>query len=147
MQRFFIGLLAVVLFPILGNAQNVKDKIQWKFAIEKSATANEYFVTATAQLQPGWHVFGQEPGDEFLIPTHFAFENDDCKLLKTEEKGKLKTEDMEGVGTIHYYEKEVNFVATVRSLEKEISGYIEFQVCNATMCLPPTEEKFTLTLQ
>lgn len=146
-MRFFLLGILILLVPQIMAAQDVADKIQWKTSIEKTEKQNEFRITATASLQPGWHVFGQKPGDDFLIPFNFTLKNKDVKIVQIDELGILKTENMEGVGTIHYYEKEVSFVATIRTIQSEINGAIEFQVCNEKMCLPPTEEIFTLNIK
>lgn len=145
-MRYLSLLIFLIANTINVNGQSAEELVKWNVSIVKAAQTNEYIVTATAKIETGWHLFGQKPGDEFLIPTHFEFEGEKVELIRVDEVGTLKTEEMKGVGTIHYYEKEVSFKALVRSIDNNIKGFIEFQICNATMCLPPTEQNFSFTV-
>ncbi len=147
-MKLFLSFIILTLGCSLSMyAQRAEDLVSWDIKISKTDKKNEYIISATAQIEPTWHLFGQKPGDEFLIPTHFEFENKKIELIKVDELGQLKTEDMKGVGTIHYYEKKVSFNALVRSIDNDIKGFIEFQICNATMCLPPTQKDFSFTVK
>ncbi len=144
---FISMLLPASLFAQLQNPTDALPDVQWEMNIKPTQTKNEYQLTAKAKVPPKYHIFGQNPGDDFLIPTHFEFDCKKIKLINVKELGELKTEEMEGVGTIHYFEKEVSFVATIHSKYKEVKGFIEYQMCNATMCFPPTQKNFKFTVK
>jgi thiol:disulfide interchange protein DsbD len=72
-------------------------------------------------------------------------------LGTVKEVGKLENhyEKLFGVD-VKQFSNEVTFVQelTVKGKVKtNISGTIEYMVCNDTECLPPTTQRFTLALQ
>ena len=132
------------------RAQGISDPTTWKYEVKKTSTG-EYELIFHVTLKDGWHIFSQDPGDEFLIPPSFQFKNETKKITligKVEERGKLKTEKMEGIDDpIHYYEGKAAFVQKVKGhAGTRISGEHEYQVCNNNMCLPPKKKSFEFVL-
>jgi thiol:disulfide interchange protein DsbD len=69
---------------------------------------------------------------------------------KPKEIGKVirKKEEVWG-GVVNYYEKNVNFVQVVKlrgNIKTNISGKIEFMVCDDSQCLPPSEVEFNVNV-
>jgi len=131
-------------------AQAVPDPTNWQYEVRKKADG-EYELVFKVELTDGWHIFSQNPGDDFLIPTSFEFaKNNDVKLIgKVEERGKLKKERMDGIDNeVNYYEGKVEFIQVVRAKPgTRISGEHEYQVCNDRMCLPPKKKNFEFVLK
>ena len=126
-------------------AQATSDPTDWRYQVKKTANS-EYELIFHVSLKDGWHIFSQEPGDEFLIPPGFDFERQGTVKLvgKVQERGKLKTERMEGIDNpVRYYEGSADFVQLVKARPgTRISGEHEYQVCNDRMCLPPKKKRF-----
>lgn len=147
MRLIQIALLAfgVLCFSDAPKAQVLEDPTTWTYEVKKKNT-NEYELIFHVVLKDGWHIFSQTPGDDFLIPPDFKFRDTGAVKFvgKIAERGKLKTEKMEGIDNpIHYYEKKADFVQVVRARPgTKITGEHRYQVCNDRMCLPPKEKRF-----
>ena len=140
------GLLAVSVFSFAqGN-----DPTTWTYETKK-INASEFEVIFHVVLKEGYHVFSQKPGDDFLIPPSFAFKkNSTYKLIgKVIEKGKMKTEKMDGVDNpIHFYEGSVDFIQKIKITKPiTLTGEHEYQVCNDKMCFPPKKKSFSFDLK
>ena len=145
--------LFAFIFLLLTNVmmgQGIADPTTWTYEVKK-IDASEYELIFHVSLNEGWHIFSQKPGDEFLIPPSFSFTDKDMiKLIgEVEERGKLKTEKMEGIDSlVSYYEGKVDFVQKVQIKGKmKITGEHEYQVCNDAMCLPPKTKKFEFDIR
>ena len=93
-------------------AQGIADPTTWSYEVKKKS-AGEYDLIFHVELKDGFHIFSQKPGDEFLIPPSFKFKNAGAikKVGKMQEKGKMRTEKMEGIDNpIHFYEGKVDFI-------------------------------------
>jgi len=149
-----IRLLAVCFslfqFAATATAQGISDPTTWSYEVRKTAE-NEYDLIFHVDLKQGWHIFSQKPGDDFLIPPSFNFDKSGTVKLvgAVIEKGKLKTERMEGIDNpINYYENQVDFVQKIRARKgATITGEQEYQVCNDNMCLPPKRKTFSFTVK
>ncbi len=138
-----------LLFQPRAEAQMVQDPTTWTYLVEKKGDG-EYDLIFRVKLTNGWHIFSQNPGDEFLIPPSFKFEGKNFKLIgKLKEVGTLKTEEMEGLDNpVHYYEGTADFVQTIKGRAgTTIKGEHEYQVCNDRMCLPPKRKSFEFHLK
>jgi thiol:disulfide interchange protein DsbD len=128
----------------------VADPTTWSYEVQK-VSAQEYKLIFHVSLKEGWHIFSQTPGDEFLIPPSFTFKKDSkIKLIgKVSEQGKLKTEKMEGIDNpINYYEGKAAFVQKIQTSGKgKVTGELEYQVCNNSMCLPPKTKNFEFQIK
>lgn len=141
--------LLLFAFPLPGenttHAQTISDPTEWRYEVKKKDN-NEYQLVFHVELEEGWHIFSQKPGDDFLIPPSFEFNSSrDVKLVgKVTEKGKLKTERMEGIDNpVRYYEKTADFIQTVKAVKGTVvKGNHTYQVCNENMCLPPKARPF-----
>jgi thiol:disulfide interchange protein DsbD len=147
MMRLFksFGIVLLLCATGVAHAQMTADPTTWTYEVKKTGV-NEYDLIFHVQLKDGWHIFSQKPGDEFLIPPSFVFTDKNIKLVgKVTEKGKLKTEKMEGLDNpVNYYEGAADFVQKVKARPgTTISGDHEYQVCNDRMCLPPKKKTFS----
>ena len=123
----------------------------WSFSVSKNSD-NRVTIEALANLESGWHIFSAEPGgDGSLTPT--AFEVDQLASLKVAieatEKGNAIKKEMDGIGSVKYYEHRAVFSITFAAPQqlKTFSGKINFQVCNDVMCMAPTAKSFSVTLK
>jgi thiol:disulfide interchange protein DsbD len=143
-------LLAVVLITTIASAQSAK-QVKWTFTTKKVADKT-YEIHMSASLNGNWHIYAQNVGVDGPIPTSFTFTKNPLLVIdgKPKEIGKIirKKEEVWG-GVVNYYEKNVNFVQVVKlkgNIKTNISGKIEFMVCDDSQCLPPSEVEFNVNV-
>jgi len=130
--------------PLLRKAADIP--IRWSYEVKK-LDRNEYELIFRADLQKGWHIFSQNPGDSSLIGPTFSFDDNGNirRLGELKEKGKLTETTMEGYDAkIRYFEGVVEFIQKISYLGEstKITGEHRFQICNDNMCLPPATQRF-----
>jgi thiol:disulfide interchange protein DsbD len=143
-------LLAVVLITTIASAQSAK-QVKWTFTAKKVADKT-YEIHMSANLNGNWHIYAQNVGVDGPVPTSFTFTKNPLLIIdgKPKEIGKVirKKEEVWG-GVVNYYEKNVNFVQVVKlrgNIKTNISGKIEFMVCDDSQCLPPSEVEFNVNV-
>lgn len=148
-----LSLLLLVLFLTIPrlHAQLVQDPTEWRYEVRKKGDNKYQLVFHVKLTKPDWHIYSLNPGgDGTLIPPSFTFKKGkDYKLVGKvkEANGKRVTEDIEGVGTVHYFKNSVDFVQEVTVTgNTKITGSHEYQVCNDQMCLPPTSLPFSFDI-
>lgn len=136
--------------PEVAKAQMTADPTDWKYEVKKKG-ADRYELIFQVKLKDGWHIFSQKPGDDFLIPPSFDVKKEKGTqiLSKVEERGKLKTEKIDGIDNpVRYYESKADFVLLVKAKPgTKISGDHVYQVCNDKMCLPPKKKHFEFVIK
>jgi DsbC/DsbD-like thiol-disulfide interchange protein len=135
----------IMLHAQTGSAKQVK----WEYSAKKIAD-NTWEVHMTANVGGKFHIYSQTPGAEGPIPTTFTFTPNPLLAMdgKPKEQGK-KVQVFEAAwnGKVNYYEQKVDFVQVVKLKAKAkttLNGKVEFNVCNDTMCLPPSEVEFKI---
>jgi len=128
----------------------IYDPVKWSFSNEK-LNNKEYNLIITAKIEKGWHVYSQFIADGGPIPTSFKFKSSsDYKLIgKVSESPKaISAFDKNFNMQIAWHKDQVVFSQKVSLLvpKTNISGTLEFMVCNDERCLPPTEVEFTIAL-
>ena len=131
-------------------AQSTKE-VQWSFSAKKIAD-KVYEVHMTATIGGGYHMYAQDAGVEGPLPTVFKFTTNPLATVdgKVKEAGKLvkKHEEVWG-GNVQYYENSVDFVQVVKlksNVKTNLSGTVEFMVCNESQCLPPATVPFKVNI-
>ena len=131
-----------------GQAQN---PVSWSYtAVKKSA--DTYEIVLTAELEKPWHIYSQNTGKGGPIPTSIVFKANPLivKNGAVKERGKLeKTFDDNFKTNVLYYSDKVEFVQTVKvkgGIRTNVSGTVEYMVCDDSRCLPPVKKSFDLKL-
>ncbi len=148
MKSAFLAIATALLLPFCVSGQMIEDPTTWTYEVKKTGD-QEYDLIFKVELKEGWHVFSQDPGDEFLIPPSFSFNESNLKKLgKVAEEGMLKTETIEGFDKpVRYFEGTARFIQKVKARAgSKIEGEHEYQVCNDRMCLPPKTKSFVFRL-
>lgn len=143
MKIFFLLLLIFIGFS--GFSQN---EIRWDFSYDSGSRRLEM----KADLAPGWHVYSTDLGGiAGPIPTEFEFEkNNDIELIGQVEEPEPMVEFDPNFGeTVKYFDKEVIFTqqVNVKSKQAIVKGSVVYMVCNDTMCLPPVEKQFEISVK
>jgi thiol:disulfide interchange protein DsbD len=149
MKHFFLILFAFGTSLLLNAQSGSAKQVKWNFGAKKIST-DTYEIKMTASVSGDFHIYAQNAGVEGPVPTTFSFSSNPLLSLngKTKEVGKLvrKNEEVWG-GDVNYYEKSVEFVQVVKLKGKaktNVSGKVEFMVCNESVCLPPSEVEFKI---
>ncbi|CAL2091289.1 protein-disulfide reductase DsbD family protein [Tenacibaculum sp. 190524A05c] len=147
MKKIF-SLYITLLSTFLGYAQ-VFEPVSWKTSIEKISEDESYLV-ATATIDSGWHLYGQEIPSGGPRPTVFTFQpNEGYELIgKTSEDEGITEDDKIFKMKIKYFSFKATFKQKIKLLQKDvkIDAQVQFMVCDDTRCLPPkTEDLFFST--
>ncbi len=148
--RFFFVSFFLLISHFLSAQVN---PVQWSFTAKKIAQ-NKYEVRMTASLLKGWHIYSQKTPDGGPEPTKITFLPGALVKIAAgipKETGTLikKMDNSFGVN-VFYYSGKVDFVQTVTvkgPVKTNISGDINYMVCDDSKCLPPTSVKFNILLK
>ncbi len=135
-------LLFSMLSALVSMAQSEK-AVKWNYTVKK-VSDKTYEVNMTAIISGDYHMYAQNVGVDGPAPTTFTFTKNPLITLdgNVKEVGKVvkKFESVWG-GNVSYYEKTVNFVQVVKlkaNVKTNLSGKVEFMVCDEKQCLPPS---------
>src|SRR5262249_8249363 len=126
--------------------------VNWTFNVTKKG-AGTYELMLTASVQPAWHIYSQNTGKGGPLPTGVTFKANPLITIngKAKEVGKLeKAYDQNFKTNVLYYSNRLQLVQTVRvkgATKTNITGTIEYMVCDDHQCLPPAKKSFNLALQ
>lgn len=150
-MRKTIVLFVLLLTGFVANAQ-VQDPVKWNYKLKK-VNATTYEVHVTATIDKGWHIYSQTTPDGGPVPTTIKFAKNPLVTLagKAKEVGKLEQRHEELFGVdVKQFSNSVSFVQVIKvkaAVKTSVIGTVEFMVCNDTQCLPPTTNKFSLSIQ
>lgn len=143
MMKVVSSLFFILFLNVLGFSQT---EITWDFSYNQKSSQ----VEMKATLAPGWHLYSTDLGNVLgLVPTLFEFwKNSKVKLyndvIEPTPKEKFDPNFEENV---KYFEKEVVFAQEVEFKKNTtLKGTVVYMVCNETMCLPPVEYLFEISL-
>ena len=139
-----------MLFANFGFSQ-ILAPVKWSFSSKKVADKT-YEITATAKMEPSWHIYSQDTDKGGPLPTSFTFTKNSQVILKGKplEKGVLvkKYEEVFMVDT-RYFNHEVKFVQTVKTTSDKpttLKGSVTFMAGNDEQCLTPIDVEFEIIL-
>lgn len=149
MKKIFLLALPIAFTTIVGA--QVKNPVDFKY--EAKPKEGGYEVVITASVKKPWHIYSQNTGKSGPVPTEIKFaSNPLIKLIgKPKETGKLeKVYDNAFHTDVLFYSNSVVFTQEVKvksGIKTNITGTIEYMVCNDDQCLPPTKKSFDIKLQ
>lgn len=146
-------LLLVIFSLVIGSAGFAQsDVVEWKFESKKIAD-KKFEVRLTAMVRSPWHIYSTTTPDGGPLPTKISFTKNPLTVFdgSIKEVGKMEThfEEVFEVDT-KYYNDKVEFVQIVNikgNAKTNLSGSVEFMVCNDRECLPPKTVPFTIALK
>jgi len=150
MKKLVLSLLSFIM--ITGVSAQIKNPVSWKYEAKKKS-AGVYEVTLTATVEKPWHIYSQNTEKGGPIPTEVVFKANPLitKQGAVKENGKLeKIYDNNFKVNVLYYANTVAFVQTVKlkgKVKTNISGTVEYMVCDDQQCLPPVKKSFDIKLQ
>jgi len=143
----FTALLLVGKTALHAQVQN---PVQWKFEAKKKGADYEIVITAT--VDKPWHIYSQNTGKGGPVPTNITFKKNPLVTLsgKVIETGKLeKVYDKNFSTDVLFYSNKVVFTQLVKvkaGVKTNVSGTVEYMVCDDEQCLPPTKKTFDIKL-
>lgn len=132
-------------FPIAAQ----DNPVTWSFFAEKTGT-DEYTITYSADVKPGWYIYSQHTDAGGPIPTAFYMNDDTVELVgEAVEEGKKKEgiDDLFGVNVIKFSGLVLFRQKIKAKAGTSVAGYLEFMACDDEQCLPPKEEEFEIVLE
>ena len=141
MTKKTVAALLMCVMAIAAQAQ-MMNPVHFKSEL-KELKGGEAEIVFSATIDPGWHVYSTNLGDDGPISATF----NPVKMEGVETVGKLQTRgkelkqfdkmfDME----LRFFEGSVTFVQKVKFTKPEydIDCYLEYGACNDQSCLPPS---------
>ena len=138
-------LLSIILLStttLLLSAQ-IQDPVKFKSEL-KTGNGPEAEIIFSATIDPGWHVYSTNLGQDGPIEASLHVN----KLQGAELVGKLthrgkeisQFDEMFGMN-LRYFENAVQFVQKIKFTKPQydIDAYLEWGACNDEMCMPPGE--------
>ena len=144
-------LILLLMAGFFASAQ-IENPVKWSYKLKK-VNATTYEVHISATIDEGWHIYSQSTHDGGPIPTTIKFAKNPLVTLvgAAKEAGKLEQRHEELFGVdVKQFSKSVKFVQLIKvkaAVKTSVIGTIEFMVCNDSQCLPPTTNKFSLSIQ
>lgn len=134
-------LLLVTLFSV--SSLIGQSPVTWKFS--HVAEADSGLVTLTASIEEGWHLYGLVlENDLGPLPTVITFNEEVVQWGALHAPKTIQKYDDMFLMNVNYYESNVTFTRKFKGDFKEITGSVEYMVCNDEMCLPPVTVDFEL---
>ena len=137
------SLLALLLMLTLNAVAQMQDPVKFTTQL-KTGSGPEAEMIFSATIDPGWHVYSTNLGQDGPIEASLHVN----KLEGAELVGKLtprgkeisQFDEMFGMN-LRYFEKSVQFVQKVKFTKPQynIDAYLEWGACNDEMCMPPGE--------
>ena len=144
-MKRIMTVLQLLFFVLLVNAQML-NPVKFSSTLKTNGSA-EAEIVFSGKIQPGWHVYSTNLGDDGPISATFNTSN----LEGVELVGKLqprgheisKFDNLFGM-KLRYFEGSVTFVQKVKFTKPNyvIDAYLEYGACNDQNCLPPSEASF-----
>ncbi len=142
MKRFFM----FILFSVWALGSQAQEKVTWTTSY--NAKTNELEIKAS--IASGWHMYSQHiKNDIGPVPTQIVLKASEGVKLNGEvtEPTPIRKYDENFEATLDFFENEVIFKQKLGPKSRgSVDGSIVFMVCNESMCLPPTEITFTISI-
>ncbi|MDP1844990.1 MAG: protein-disulfide reductase DsbD family protein [Sediminibacterium sp.] len=150
MKKLVIALVSL-FFVAQANSQ-IKDPVSFTYKANKRAPG-VYEVIITADVPKPWHMYSQSTPKGGPIPTKVIFAKNPLIVPegKLKETGNLEKINDKVFGVkVFYYSGKVVYSQVFRvkgAVSTNLSGSVNYMVCDDTQCLPPTKKTFDLKLQ
>lgn len=146
----FLAIFTLVTISITSVSAQMEDPIQWDINLYEGAENGEIEIVYHASLDTCWHIYSQFLStDDGPIAT--AFYTDTNEVIEgVKECTPLVEYDPNFMMDLKFFDEEVYWNATLKladlSSTDTLSGSLLYMVCNAIMCLPPTDIYYKIAL-
>ena len=151
MMKKIFSILTFLFIAYAASAQ-IQDPGDWSYSVKK-VSADTYTFTATANIEGDWHIYSQTTGKGGPVPTKINFNKNPLVTVvgATKEIGKVKqVYDALFKTNVRFIGETATYTQTVKvrgGVKTNISGSVEYMVCDDRQCLPPSKKTFDLKLQ
>ncbi len=148
MKKILLVLVTIALATVVGA--QIKNPVDWKYSSKKKGAG--YLVEITATIKKPWHIYSQNTGKSGPVPTSITFTKNPLVTFVegVNEVGKLeKIYDNAFHTDVLFYSNTVTFTQEVKvkaGIKTNVTGTVEYMVCNDEQCLPPTKKTFSISL-
>lgn len=147
----FIAVFILLANTTISHAQMLKDPTVWTVSAKKKSGHQYELIFHLEVSDKDWHVYAfntSTPLDESLLPPSFTpAKSTRYKVSgKPFERGKRIDEEVDGIGTLHYYQSADYVVPITVDTNGEIKGKFKYQTCNHETCLSPKTIPFSVTV-
>ncbi len=151
MTRFRNLLLILLLLWGTTSYAQMEEPVTWQSSIAK-IDSTDYRITLTGVIEDGWAIYDMEEYDGGPNPTNLVIELPEGVTLKGEplvvSPIKRAFDDIFGMDIGKIYKNAIiEQIITVNTANATVTGYIEWQACNAETCLAPTEFDFRFAVE
>lgn len=137
--------MSLLFLFLIGAQAQIYDPVQFRTAL-KHLSGNEYEITFTADIEPGWHIYSTDLEDGPIAATFNVEKSEGVELVGklTPRGNEVSKFDNIFQMNVRYFEKTGQFVQKIKVSGKyAIEGYLEFGACNDETCLPPMDVPFS----
>lgn len=153
MRKLLLLSLSLFLAIFTARAADKEEEgpVSWNVQI-RPVSGDTYQLVIDAKMKTGFHIWALEAGgDGSLINTEISLEQFDIHWVDVDWRisKKPKTETYDYIdGPVHYFDKQVQFARNFTgSKGMTIKGTITYQSCNESMCFPPQDVPFEVTIK
>jgi hypothetical protein len=147
-----IALLFALLLTFRFGIGQLQSPVNWSFAVKKLNSLT-YEVHLNASMNSTWYIYSQTTPKGGADPTKIKFTNNPLIVFQgpSKEMGNLqkKHEPLLGVDIV-YFAGNVDFVQTLKlktPVKTQVSGSIDYMVCNDELCTRQPIKKFLLDIK
>lgn len=135
------------IFILLISSSFAQRKVEWSFTYDSE---NEE-ILMTATIEEGWHMYSIDVNENIgPVATSFSFDKNKAVKLKgeVEQPSPISEYDENFEGDLTYFEESVTFTQKIKFKEStSLKGTVTYMVCDNTMCMPPVDESFVITIE
>lgn len=147
----FITVFILLANTTISHAQMLKDPTVWTVSAKKKSGHQYELIFHLEVSDKDWHVYAfntSTPLDESLLPPSFTPAKSTRYRVsgKPFERGKRIDEEVDGIGTLHYYQSADYVVPITVDTNGEVKGKFKYQTCNHETCLSPKTLPFSVTI-
>jgi thiol:disulfide interchange protein DsbD len=142
MSNLKVFFVLLFLIPVLLFAQN---SVHWTWNYD----SRESLIRFIVELDEGWHIYSQHiQNDIGPIPTQFNFDTvPGIEFLgDVNESASLNKYDENFGVMLDFFEKRAEFTQRINGTKGSVKGVVTYMACNESLCLPPVELPFLISL-
>ena len=145
MNRLF-AFVTTLLLAFTSLQAQVADPVHFKTQLN-TLQGDQAEIVFSCTIDPGWHVYSTDIGDDGPIKATFNVDKmDGIELVgQLQPRGKVTEQYEEMFGcNLRFFENQGAFVQKIRFTKPQyaIECYLEYGACNDQMCMPPTTVEF-----
>ncbi len=151
-KRYFLSFLLLISFTFVRSQIGTGNHVDWNISIKKT-TNNQYEIIGEALPHSGWHVYSAFLPENTAIPTTITI-NPGLGFKAVggivEQPAPETHFDESFKAELKWHSKKATFTQKIEVTQPgkiNISGFVEYMVCNDETCMPPDQIEFNFTVE